>query len=145
MGGKGLSRHIEKGKYWPCWMSINNFTTLIFLGSKIQQPCPARKNREHSELLILLKKSGTEKSKEGRAHMGASNTPISCKKKQRRQPPHQKRSFYHYLLIPINREQYTHLTFQDHISMHHSLMIIFYTCNSRVNLWKLCVNWTRNI
>ena len=62
-------------------MSINNYTTLVFLGPKTQQSCNARKNIDRSELLILLKKSGTIKSKEGLAQMGVANGPISHKNK----------------------------------------------------------------
>ena len=47
-----------------------------------------QKNIDHSELLILLNKSGMVKSKEGRAQMGISNATISHDKKQRFQPSH---------------------------------------------------------
>ena len=60
----------------------------MFLGPKTQQSYTTRKIVEHSELLTLLKKSGTAKSKEGRAQMGAANVPISHEKKQRLQPLH---------------------------------------------------------
>ena len=71
-------------------------TTIISLQGKL----------EHSDMLILLKKSGAVKSKEGRAQMGSSNAPISYKNKQSRQPSHQKQYFHHYLLMPMKGEWY---------------------------------------
>ena len=114
-----------KGQQWLFLMGINNCTTVMFFGPKTPQSCTSMKIIERSYPLILLKKSGVLKSKEGRAQTVVPNTPISCEKKQCCRPSQQKLYLRYCWLMIMKRDQYRHLTLQKHISTDNSLMIIF--------------------